>query len=392
MSGSDSPPESKYLRDRCDELISALFPPQRMPHITNDNILKLTAVFYESRYASTVNAPRLLPGTTIYVADALIKYVSVCFSSSTTLVTTKLYLRLLAEVLRSFGLAVSAIQNDIRNRWYDAITELYDSFTETHPAQAPRQQYQIERWDILFLIIHCQYLILRIREFHDKRKEAFMVAAYVVEGVVQASAGYYGKAVIAGGNALAVVPRKRDRSDWHDIYLQLEQKYFESFINHLWEEPSPKDTIKQELQTAVNFREAFESEIVKKFNKAPKAVQKLKKLTRWVGQMGLKAGPYEENDEYFEYGVLDLMYNFSIRVTPTARQECFEELITAVKVVVDNPTPNLLRVKAIDLFRRINEMGAEDKIEYGYEDDYGIIQKQMKEYGDALEWAQNSRR
>lgn len=146
------------------------------------------------------------------------------------------------------------------------------------------------------------------------------------------------------------------------------------------------------VQTAIDFREAFQREIAKKFNRSPKVVKKVKHFGRWVGMVAMQDGPFEENDEYFEYGILDLMYDFSFRVAKTARPQCFEEIITAVRDTLENSTAGLLRVKAIDLHRKIIEIGRDDRVEYGYKDDYEIIEKWVEDHSEELELPQNSKR
>jgi hypothetical protein len=85
------------------------------------------------------------------------------------------------------------------------------------------------------------------------------------------------------------------------------------------------------------------------------------------------SGVYEENSEYFHYGIMDLMMQMTYHVKN--RGYCFKEFVRIVKTTLErsHPKANSLHRKAIDLYRKIKSEGEHDMVKYGREEDIAAI-------------------
>src|SRR5438034_993531 len=91
----------------------------------------------------------------------------------------------------------------------------------------------------------------------------------------------------------------------------------------------------KEINLVRKLRYKLERELVKKASTTHSPwTRKLKKFWLEVGHRVRAAGPYEENDYYYEYFLLDLMYKASFHQLsdPVA---CFEEMTGAVQCILN---------------------------------------------------------
>src|SRR5277367_49354 len=73
--------------------------------------------------------------------------------------------------------------------------------------------------------------------------------------------------------------------------------------------------------------------------------------------------PYEEHDDYFMYGILDLIYQLSFRIRKCSRRRCFSEFLKVVlRIFEGGKSSPCLCLKATDLWNRITEIGDKDRL------------------------------
>ena len=121
-------------------------------------------------------------------------------------------------------------------------------------------------------------------------------------------------------------------------------------------------------------------------------LQNLRKGFGKATQVLFDSGVYEENSEYFQYGIMDLMLQMTHHVNN--KGYCFKEFVRIVKTTLErsHPKANSLHRKAIDLYRRIISQGEGDKVSYGREEDIGFIGRWIRENRARIEERQASYR
>lgn len=355
--------ESTCLRSRCDSTINRMFPaPGRAGNCCPNDVNMLLAIFNQCRKATLEENPQLLHYTKFEVLDLLIDHPPFrFFDDDSALPDMRRYLTLLAEVLRSFKEDVKALQHDIRDKWYDGINNL-DDVVQRARRTCPAE-YQIESWDVAFLVKHCQYLIVGIQDSHSKGEKLYESGGQVVKGVLQGYGNQYADAWIT---AKTLLSRKRKSEDWHRSYIELEQLCFTTSARlddpKRLEMTPPTDWDETELDAVIALKDSLDDELMKDVGMLS---QMLKNTGARIGQALQASGPYEEHAHYFKYGILDLLYCLSFRVTN--RKACFAEMVGAIQLVLERShgAARMLHIKAIDLYYRINDFGNMDHINYG---------------------------
>ena len=206
---------SKFLRLKCNEILRRLFPDSGdIGDCSPTDIIILMTIFYLNRNASLAETPRLLPHTTSYAIHKLINHPPYhYYRNQSAFIDMRRYLILLAECLRSFREEINALSHDVRNQWYDCITNLYDISDRARQTCPPK--LQIESWDVMFLLKHCQYLVLSIKDSYSGGEILFEFGGRVVRGV---ALGYGSQYVDALASLKAFMSRKRNRENWHQTY------------------------------------------------------------------------------------------------------------------------------------------------------------------------------
>jgi len=383
--------ESKFLRSQCNEILKRLFPdPGKVGDCSPTDIIMLLTIFFLNRKACLSRAAQLLPNTTCYATHKLITHPPYhYYHDQSAFIDMRRYLALLAEGLRSFREEVNALPHDVRNEWYDSINNLYD-ISDRARRTCPKE-YQIELWDVMFFLKHCQYLIVSIKDSYSNGEILVEFAGHVVRGALQ---GYSGQYVDAMESLNAFMRRKRSRENWHQTYLDLEQLCFNA-LAHIEIDNGTMTSVDWdglEHQTTILLKDTLDDELMNTPGIFSGISRGLRNMSGFLGRSLMSSGQYEENDHYFKYGLLDLMYHLSFRLKN--RKACFEELVGAIHIVLkrsDTSSTSFLRRKAIDLYHQINDLGKMDNLEYGKSDEREAIERWMTEHPAEVEIQENSK-
>lgn len=385
--------ESEFLRSQCSRILNQLFPDSgRVGDCSPTDIAMLLAIFHLNRNASLSQAPRLLPYTTCFAINKVITHPPYHhYNNQSDFVDMRRYLSLLAESLRSFREDVDALRHDIRDQWYRSITDLYE-ISDRARRTCPRR-YQIELWDVMFFLKHCQYLVISMKDSYSTGEMLFEFGGRVVEG---AAHGYGGQYVDAMDALRALMSRKRNRGDWHQSYLELEHMCFSisaRVVESHNETAPPVNWDELEHNTTMALKDMLDYELLGDSGSLSGIIKRgLRTFGGIFGEKVMSSGQYEDNDHYFKYGLLDLMYYLSFRVKN--RKSCFEEIVAAIQIVLQrsNPSADLIHRKAIDLYHKINEIGRVDNIEYGNIEERQFIERWMTEHPEQIEIFEDSKR
>lgn len=178
----------------------------------------------------------------------------------------------------------------------------------------------------------------------------------------------------------SIVSRKRSREQWHDDYLEMEKICFESSTNELdARAQSSPDALAKELKTIIAIRDKLEVKFIRGYGRMHTTLWRLKKVIGKATLCSQASGPYEENAEYYKYGLLELMYQLSFLIHN--REACFDEMVGAVKTVLEgsHKSADLLHLKAIEIYYRISNLGQSDGKHYGKVEERKAIQKWLKD-------------
>jgi hypothetical protein len=368
-----APAESETLHSQCTEVIKRLFPDSgKGGDCAPSDVNKLIAIFRRNRFAHRNHSLRLPRSTNLYVLNKLINGSPFHdYHPQTGLVDMRRYLTLLAEALRSFKVDGTAMEHVHHNEWYAGIHKL-DGIC----ARARRNCFsslQIELWDVAFLLKHCHYLLISIEDSYniaDKGVERFRVLAH---GALNG----YGNQLVQAKEKL--IHHQRSTEKWPEIYMELEEMCFDVYAMGVDEShDGVLEVVKRmEADTIVLLRTKLEDELTREGHSTHGhgVRQMFRSIAGEVTRQIASTGPYEENAEYFKYGILDLMYQTSFWVHN--RVGCFTEIVGAIQLVLERShrSANLLHRKAIDLYHRIDELGKEDHTDYGQLEDRRSIEE-----------------
>ena len=354
-----------------------------------NDVLELTAIFEIARvfrHAET-DKPLLTKHTILRVLSKLTMGSLFQDHSATALIEKEQHLRLLSAALRLYKYEGTTLAHDRRDALYRGINELRASFEDDRRNCAPDQQ--IENCNVAFLIQHCQYLLVSIDDDESLSKAVVKRLGLAFDAGLSA---WGSQLVDAKRNVRDIAKRQRSRPKWHDEYMRLEDISFTMYVRSLRLEvqlPTMNTEIEEaseaELSATLMLRDSMEDALVEEPKKMYKFLQKLQTGLGRTSQVLLDCGSYEENAEYFRYGVLDLMYQLSYRIQ--AREQCLPEFVGIIKLVLErsHPSATLLHRKAIDLYRRINELGREANTKYGTPEDRRKIESWKNRHHQEVE-------
>ena len=188
---SYSYPASDILHLVCQETIKQLFPDSgNIGNCRTQDILKLTAIFQRNRIAVKENRSQLPRQTKLYAADKLVTYVPFHdYDPKTALVDMHRYLSLLSEALRSFWEEGTALDHQFRNKWYSGLNNLNEIYERARRNCDPN--LQIERYDVAFLLKHCQNILISIEDSYSVTDKAIEAGGHVVKSALQGYGGQY---------------------------------------------------------------------------------------------------------------------------------------------------------------------------------------------------------
>jgi hypothetical protein len=270
-------------------------------------------------------------------------------------------LRVLVEALLSLSKETFTLSHKVGVAWYAAINDLFDVYVRI-VAQKP-VELEVERWNVAFLLIHCQNLFLTFKDCYSPAERVLEMGERLADTVME----FYGGQHVRGKETLKQLLRlRRDRVKWHKDYLHLEDRVFDMMSATLMGEHHVERS-EQEGQVASKIRDQLDKELGQVHN-----VETIKAAWGAVTRVTNHMGPYEENDDYFALGLLDLCYRLGFYTSNF--DACFRELIGAVHSSLHRPSSDCLHHKAVAIYRTICSLEKGSGVKYGEPDDRKSIE------------------
>lgn len=387
-----------HLREECNKALNRLFPDPGRGDVADWNtkdVLCLHAIFELARVARHAETPNpLLPRHTVLrVLNKLATATPFRDVSSTSLIELEQHLRLLAVALRLYKYEKTELGHDLRDDLYQGIAKLSDKYSDDR-RNCPTT-LRIERWNVAFLLQHCQYLLTSIEDTYSLGRTAASKFLMLIDGTIASYGGQYLEGRRLGRNA---VRRQRTRSKWHDEIMRLEDICFAIYargvgVEVLLAATSEEiiDLESEERETSLELRDTLEVQLALGSGRHYSLMEGVNSFFGRASQIALESGPYEENAEYFKYGILDLMAELCYRVRN--RSACFEEFIGVLNLTLQNThkSANLIHRKVIDIYHKILEFGEQDKVIYGKAEDRTAIEAWMDTHRNQFEGPETSK-
>lgn len=378
-----------HLREKCNQTLNRLFPDSGRDDVADwnkEDVMCLYAIFElarVARHAETTN-PLLPRHTILRVLTKLATFTPFQDISPRSLIELELHLRLLAIALRLYKYEGTSLSHKLRDDLYQGITKLSEKFRDDRRDCGPT--LHIERWNVAFLLQHCQYILLSIEDSYSLAKTAASKFLKLIDGTLSAYGGQYVDARRYGRDALR---RQRTRPKWHESFMELEDLCFAIYARGVGVEiDPPSDEVElhlEELGTARKLRDNLEDQLFDESGSHHSLTQTFNTFVRRTTQITFESGPYEENGEYFKYGILDLIYELCFRVKN--RAACFEQFVGVLKSGLENShrsaTPT--NRKIVDIYQRIRAVGESDGVVYGKNEERAAIEAWMRRNSNEFE-------
>jgi hypothetical protein len=391
---SESEMLRNQVRQRCNDVLNRLFPEHGKDSLgdwNQEDVFELSSIFELARVArhAETEKPLMSKHTILRVLNKLATGGLFHDHGDSSLFEMEDHLRLLSAVLRLYKYEGTSLTHNIRDALYNGLNELRASFDDDR-RNCPSEK-QIENMNVAFLLQHCQYLLVSIK---DSESLGTTIANRFFLGVDAVLSTYGSQFVEAKQNIRDIAKYQRSRPKWHDEFMRLEDICFSIYARKTGLEmeaatnktESEREIISdEERDTALIIRDSLEDVLVTEPSRMYKFLEGWQKGLGRITQRAFSSGSYEENPEYFKYGVLDLLYQLSYRMQD--RNVCFPEFIGVIKLILErsHKSANSLHRKAIDLYRRINELGKEDDILYGSDCERQFIDEWYSQHHHEIE-------
>ena len=361
-----------------------------------DSIRTLTAIFELQRVELTSESRRRrlnigLVSTIIHNLTTRTYFVDP--RSPELILDMEAHLRLLAAALRLYKYRAECLQHEIHQAIYDGINRLSADF-DNH--RRKRDGNKVDENNILFLLQHCQYLLVSIDSSESFRQRFSRRALQSFDiGMMIAARSYHNirPAVVE------MMKRQRSRPRWHDEYIELDDVCWSVFAGDIRlrsEEPPEhiSELIEEAHDAACLLREIIENHLPASQQPPRRVIGFMRNATERTAQLLTASGPYDEHPYYLQYGILDLIYQMSIRIRSKSRKTCFAEFVKVVRIVLERSPSNsdVLQAKATDVWNRILEVGKEDRRRYGESEDREAITEWCERNLDKVEDKEQSKR
>jgi hypothetical protein len=295
--------------------------------------------------------------------------------SSTLLVDMESHLRLLASALRLYKYHGKSLDQQIYQDIYRGMNKLSEIFENNR--QWRDDKLKIEELNVAFLLKHCFCLLQSIDSTDCLDRAVARRAILAFDGTVPSFQAPSYQALRS--RTLEAFKRQMLRLKWHEEYLLLEDACWSIFGGDV-RGHSSKDTDIQILQAEALaatgiLRESIETHV------SPQRQE-----SRRIKFMRNSKSAQDVYDEFTDlhYGILDLLYQLSFRMRKRSRAKCFLENVKLIRYILEQCSP-VLRPKATDLWNRILELGDQDRLAYGEEDDRHAIHRWINEHLDDSE-------
>jgi hypothetical protein len=381
----------KRFRQECNDVIKRLFPEDGADSLGDWNkgdVLKLTTIFQVARAAreAGVKEPWLSNHTILRVINKLSTGSLFNGYGSDGLVDLEHHLRLLSVVLRLYQYDRCLLDHNLQLKLFNGIQTLSDAF-EVGRRKCPVEK-EIENRNVAVLIFHCQNLLLNIK---DSELLALGIANKVWHGV-NAAANIYGKNLGKAQQNLKELARfQRPIPKWHPEFVKLEDLCF-TFIARKYKVRESQSVADQEVEfgerrIAITLCDGLERMLVARdTGKFHSTLGTLQKGFGKATQVLFDSGVYEENGEYCQYAIIDLMHQITYYLE-TERSDCLNEFVRVIRSTLErsHPKANSVHRKAIELYRRIDAMGEADRMRYGEAKDCKAIEAWLRHHRAEVE-------
>jgi hypothetical protein len=381
----------KRFRQECNDVLKRLFPEDGADSLGDWNkgdVLKLTTIFQVARAAreAGVKTPWLSNHTILRVINKLSTGSLFNGYGPDGLVDLEHHLRLMSVVLRLYQYDDCLLEHNLLLKLFTGIQTLSDAF-EVDRRKCPPEK-QIENRNVAFLIYHCQNLLLTIK---DSELLGWTVAKKAMHGV-NAAVHTYGKNLGKAQQSLRELARfQRPVPKWHAEFVKLEDLCF-TFMARKHKVRESQGVADQEVEfdergTAIRLCDGLERMLVARdTGKFYSALGNLQKGFGKATQVLFDSGVYEENGEYCQYGIMDLMHQVTYYLE-TERSECLSEFIRVIRSTLErsHAKANSVHRKAIELYRRIDAMGEADRMRYGEAKDCKAIEAWLRHHRAEVE-------
>jgi len=379
------PDYSSRFRRECAEALHRICPESgndSLPDWNETDILEINTIFQIARVARVAGS-KWLEGPTIL--RVLEKLTTGSFFKEHRgpegLVDMERHFRLLSAVLTLYKYENVSLDHDLRLKLFKGIQQLADSFEANRRNCSPDKQ--IENWNVAFLVQHCQSLMSTINDADSFTMALAKRATGVMDGALS---GYGGQWVDTKRYLREITRLQRPVPKWHWEFVKLEDLCFSLFAGgyKMWDGESigetnstaPKSTSSEdEREITHRLCNVLEETLVEgDVGEFYTLLRNLRNAFGKATRVLFDSGVYEENSEYFHYGIMDLMMQMTYHVKDTGY--CFQEFVRIIKTTLErsHSKANSLHRKAIDLYRRIVSEGEHDKVSYGRDEDIGAIQ------------------
>lgn len=282
---------------------------------------------------------------------------------------TETDLRVLSAALRLYKAYAIPLDHDLHLFIYEDINKLWEKFEFFRDTD---QRGRIEAANVKFLLKHCQYTLASI-DTTELPSRLIARRAIFPQDSMHSSPRSDLDSQIAD-----LMSRRRERPKWHDELLSLEDAcwsvYGQDIIYHVFPESTRFDEVLSSVSlVSALLRDAIISHL---------GQGKFKITAHYPLYSPPNSPPHTEYGEDtiddFCFGVLDLMYGFSLRICGDARRTCYGEFLKVIRSVLETtPASNsLLFEKAIELWNHIcpsQVKSPEEECKYGDTKDRAAI-------------------
>src|SRR5579859_6840542 len=222
MKTTDSEKTRRRYREKCFEILARLYPDSSagaIPDWTPQDVLELTALFGLARVCRQAETEkRLLERSTILrTIHKLCTVKPFNDLADDTLFRMERHLQFLAVALRLYKFDGAILDPNLNADIYNGVNVLNDTFQRARK-NCPAAR-EVDQWNVLFLIQHCQYLLISIGDLDSLSKTVAKRVFKVMDGALQ---GYGGQYVDARNTLKEIVSRQRSRPRWHEEYLGMD--------------------------------------------------------------------------------------------------------------------------------------------------------------------------
>ena len=285
--------------------------------------------------------------------------------SPTRLYRLELLLRLLSIGLRLYKYNGKSLRHELHSEIYDGITELWE---QLHADRHRRDKtLRVEDFNVRFLLQHCQYILVSIDSTASLSRQISRVAVQGFDIAMMVVSRAFHE---IRHTALEIMKRQRSRPKWHREYLYLEDLCWSVFASDICI-PAMKDKddsifVDESVEATHFLLESMETHLPESQRKSTRVRNLWRKVKGTADNAVTGAGTFEENGDYFAYGVLDLLYQLTFRIRPEARPKCFPQFVQIIRLVLERSPSDAthLHTKATDLWNRILLLGNDDRTSY----------------------------